>query len=344
MIVDSFPDRTITIKGEQYLYFGGTSYLGIATHPEFQSLIVNSIKKWGTFYGSSRNANVKLAVYDKVEQLFSEQIGSEASLTVSSGTLAGKLTTDYLSKAINTFFHYPKTHPAILVQHSLPLYINEKLHPKLLDEIEEEIVITTDAILSLETTPTSFDFLNQISSKKNITLIIDESHSLGIVGKYGEGIFNSIPIEKLHRKIMISSLGKALSLSGGIIVSDKQFVDDLKLSPLLVSSSGANPAYLETFIQAQELYTIQQERLKNNLAFLNSKLKLTKEFKFTDNYPVIYSINDAIFAKLLENKIIITRFTYPTYKKMMNRIVITANHTKNDLEKLVQILNTDYDQ
>jgi len=344
MTVDSFPDRTITFKGEEYLYFGGTSYLGMATLPEFQNLIIQNIKKWGTFYGSSRNANVKLSVYDKVEQLFSEQIGSEASITVSSGTLAGKLTTDYLSKTIHTFFHYPKTHPAILVQHSLPLYIDGELHSKLLDDVVEEIVITTDAILSLEVTPTSFDFLNQISSKKKITLIVDESHSLGIVGKYGEGIFNSIPIEKLHRKIMISSLGKALSLSGGIIASDKQFINDIKLSALFVSSSGANPAYLETFIQAQDLYALQQERLKNNLAFLSSKLKLTKEFKFTDNYPVIYSINDTIFAKLLENNIIITRFTYPTYKKMMNRIVITANHTKNDLEKLVQILNTDYDQ
>ncbi len=343
MIVDSFPDRTITIKGEEHLYFGGTSYLGMATLPAFQYLIFQNIKKWGTFYGSSRNANVKLAVYDKVEQLFSKQIGSEASVTVSSGTLAGKLTTDYISKTISTFFHYPKTHPAILVPQSLPLFVENKLHPKLLDDTVEEIVITVDAILSLEVIPTSFDFLNKISSKKKITLIVDESHSLGIVGTYGEGIFNFISNEKLDRKIMISSLGKALGLSGGIIASDKQFIDSLKLAPLFVSSSGANPAYLETYLQSQDLYKTQQQKLQQNLNFLKARLNLDKEFKFTDNYPVIYSNNDAIFAKLLQHKIVITRFKYPTYKNPMNRIVITANHKQKDLEKLTELLNTNYD-
>jgi 7-keto-8-aminopelargonate synthetase-like enzyme len=221
--------------------------------------------------------------------------------------------------------------------------MNGKLHPKLQDDIVEEIVITVDAILSLEVTPTSFDFLNQISSNKKITLIVDESHSLGIVGKKGEGIFNSISNEKLYRKIMISSLGKALGLSGGIIASDKQLIGALKTALIFVSSSGSNPAYLEAYLQAQDLYNIQRQKLKINLAFLNSKLNHTKEFKFTDNYPVIYSNNDAIFVRLLQNKIIITRFKYPTYKKLMNRIVITANHTKEDLEKLIKILNTNYD-
>ncbi len=334
MTVESFPDRTIAIKGEEYLYFGGTSYLGMATFPEFQKLIIQNIKKWGTFYGSSRNANVKLSVYEKAEQLFTEQIGSEASLTVSSGTLAGKLTTEYLSKTINTFFHYHKTHPAILVNHSLPLFVDGELHPKLQDDTIEEVVITVDAILSLEVTPTSFGFLDQISSKKNITLVVDESHSLGIVGENEEGIFNSISTKKIHRKIMISSLGKALSLSGGIIASDKQFIDDLKEEAVFVSSSGANPAYLETYLQAQELYNEQKQKLRSNLDFLFTELRPNKALKFDSVYPVIYSNDSTIFTTLLQHKIVITRFKYPTYKNPMNRIVITANHTKRDLKIL----------
>jgi len=344
MIVDSFPDSTINIDDEEYLYFGGTSYLGMATQPEFQSIITKNIKKWGTSYGSSRNSNVKLTVYNRVEDFFAQQIGSEASLSVSSGTLAGRLVIDFLSTQFQTFFHYPKTHPSILAKHSLPLFVNNKLHPRLLDNIVEEMVITVDAILSLEVTPTSFNFINDISSKKKITLIIDESHSLGIIGNQGEGIFNSISNNKLHRKIMIASLGKAMGLSGGIIVSDHEFISSLKKEPVFISSSGANPAYLETYIQAQHLYIAQKSKLQHNLDFLKAKLHITKEFKFTDNYPVIYCYNDAIFAKLLENKIIITRFKYPTYKNMMNRIVITANHSKKDLKKLINILNTNYDK
>lgn len=340
MIVDSFPDRIINIKGEEYLYFGGTSYLGMATLPEFQNLIFTTIKKWGTFYGSSRNANVKLSIYDRAEQFFAEQIGAEASLTVSSGTLAGKLTTEYLSKTIRTFYHYPKTHPSILVNHSLPLFVNGNLNMKLQDNIEEEIVITLDAILSLEVAPTPLNFLDKISSKKKITLIIDESHSLGIVGKNGNGIFNTISTKNLQRKIMISSLGKALGLSGGIIASDKQFIKELKNEAIFISSSGANPAYFQTYLQSQELYVRQKQKLRSNLNFLYTELEPNNTLKFNNNYPVIYSHDSTIFANLLQQHIIITNFKYPTYKNCMNRIVITANHTKKDLEKLIQVLNT----
>lgn len=340
IIVDEFPDREITVNGEKYLYFGGTSYLGMATNKEFQEIIYKSLKKWGTFYGSSRNANVKLAIYEKFEKYFSHYLGAETTLTVSSGTLAGKIVIDYLAKSKVTFFHYPKTHPAVLASNSLPLFINNKLHPKLQDAIIEEIVITVDAILSLETTPVSFDFLNEISSQKKITLVIDESHSLGIIGKLGEGIFSKIKSEKLHRKIMISSLGKALGLSGGIIASDKEFIDNIRVEPIFVSSSGANPAYLEAYLNGFHLYEKQRELLVQNLNFLAKILIPKKAFKFNEAYPVIYSTSDEVYKALLKEKMVIARFKYPTYENFMSRIVITANHTNADLKKLAGVLNS----
>ena len=72
MVIDSFPDRVITVKGEEFLYFGGTSYLGMATQNEFLKILSNNIGKWGTSYGSSRNSNVKLSIYKKFESQFSQ--------------------------------------------------------------------------------------------------------------------------------------------------------------------------------------------------------------------------------------------------------------------------------
>jgi len=339
IIVDEFPDREITLNGEKYLYFGGTSYLGMATNKEFQEIIYENLKKWGTFYGSSRNANVKLAIYDKFESYFSEYLGAETALTISSGTLAGKMVVDYLAKSKVVFYHYPKTHPAILAPNSLPLFINDKLHPKLRDAIFEDIVITTDAILPLETTSTSFDFLDKISSQKKITLVLDESHSLGVIGVLGEGIFSKIKSKKLHRKIMIASLGKALGLSGGIIAADKEFIDNIRAEPVFVSSSGANPTYLEAYMSGFQLYEKQRKLLIQNLNFLGKILVPKQAFQFNKSYPVIYSNSDDIYKALLIKKIVIARFKYPTYENYMNRIVITANHTKADLEKLASVLN-----
>ncbi|RPD96735.1 aminotransferase class I/II-fold pyridoxal phosphate-dependent enzyme [Aureibaculum marinum] len=339
MIVEKFPDRMLTLKGKDYLYFGGTGYLGLATHPEFQDFLISAFKNWGTFYGSSRNSNIKLSIYKKFESYFAAQIGAEATLTVSSGTLAGRLIIDFLAKRNPVFFHYPKTHPAILAKNSLPLFINGQLNPRLTTDTNEEIVITTDAILGLEVEPVSFSFLDLINKNKEITLVVDESHSLGVVGKNGNGIFNNIKHKKLSNKIMVSSLGKALSLSGGIIGGSQNFIKNLVDESMFVSSSAANPAYLEAYCKASKIFETQRRKLAYNLNYISDRLNNNSTIKFDKRYPVLYSEDEYIYNKLFEEGIIITSFKYPTYKNRMNRIVITANHTEDDLDKLIKILN-----
>ncbi|MFV0539913.1 MAG: aminotransferase class I/II-fold pyridoxal phosphate-dependent enzyme [Aestuariibaculum sp.] len=338
MNIETFPDRLIKYNGETYHYFGGTSYLGMATLPEFQEQIFKSIKQWGTIYGSSRNANVHLNVYEMFENAFSEFVEAEDAIAVSSGTLAGKMVVQYFAKHNCRFFHYPNSHPAVLHNESTPVFIKNTLHPDLINTKEEEIVIVLDAVLSAEVTPTSLDFLRSVSPTKRINLVVDESHSLGIVGNYGEGIFNSINADNIYRKIMVTSLGKALGISGGIIVSNADFIAQLKTEDIFVSASAANPAYLDAFLKSQHLYRQQREKLNQNLKFLFDGLELKPSFKFNPDYPVIYCNESTIYNKLLKNKIVIANFKYPNYEALMSRIVITANHTPADLDLLRRVL------
>ncbi len=338
MTVAQFPDSTIVVEGQEYLYFGGTSYLGMATNPHFQKLLYNSINIWGTAYGSSRNSNIKLGIYQKAEALLARISGAEAALTVSSGTLAGKLVIDYLSKSHEHFYHYPKTHPAILKNSSLPLFGEGKLHPRLTDDLKESVVIAADAIISLEVQPTNFDFLNAISPNKQITLLIDESHSLGIIGRNGHGVFETIHHPKIAQKIMISSLTKAYGCSGGVIAGDQQIIQTIQDDSVFISASGMNPIFLQTFFDAQDLLQNQLNKLRDNLQFLHANIDLPKLFKYDPSYPVIYCQGAGIFDFLKSKDIIITNFKYPNYDTMMNRIVITANHTQSDLEQLKSAL------
>ncbi|KJD36689.1 hypothetical protein PW52_03340 [Tamlana sedimentorum] len=339
MIVNEFPDRLINIDGKDYLYFGGTAYLGLPTHPKFLEYLAEGLQKWGSFYGSSRNSNIKLSIFNESETLFAEQIGAEAAVTTSSGTLAGKLVLQHFSKKNYVFYHYPKTHPAILHEKSVSIFQDNKLHPNLLNNTEEHVVITTDAILGLEVEATNFNFLQNISKSKKVILVVDESHSLGIMGKNGTGVFNSINNSCLHQKIMVSSLGKALGLSGGVIAADENVVEAIKNEPLFVSSSCTNSAYLYAYLKSQDIIKSQQAKLKENLCFLFEDFKPSEALKFNKNYPVIYSEEATFYQKLLNENMVITNFKYPTYKNVMSRIVITANHTKTDLLNLKQVLS-----
>lgn len=338
MVVNQFPDRTIVLDNKELLYFGGTSYLGMATNVEFQQILAKSLLKWGSAYGSSRNSNIKLSVYDEFERYFADFTTSESSLVVSSGTLAGRLVIDFLLEKGGDFYHYPKTHPAVLAENSLPLFKNGALHSNIKNGSAKKIVITTDAILGGETETTNFNFLDEIPNSTNVTLVIDESHTLGLVGKNGNGVYPLINHPVINRKIMVSSLGKALGLACGIVASDFNFINDLKQRATFVSSSGANPAYLCSFLKASSIYKKQFIKLINNLNFIERHLNKGTNYRFNSKYPVIYSEKDNISNKLLEKGIVITSFKYPTYKNIMNRIVITANHTFEDLEQLIKFL------
>ncbi|UQD57539.1 aminotransferase class I/II-fold pyridoxal phosphate-dependent enzyme [Flavobacterium sp. K5-23] len=339
MKVNQFPDRIIKVGNEDYLYFGGTAYLGLPTNKKFLKLVVKNILKWGSAYGSSRNANIKLKAYDNGEQFIAKHIKAASALTVSSGMLAGKLVLDVMKPQTDCFFHFPTIHPAVKGTDSLPFFIEDELNPRLLDSVPEKITILTDAVPSFQIKPIDFSFLNLISTTKEITLIIDESHSLGIVGVNGCGLYSTINLSNIKRKIMFASLGKAFGLSGGVIASDAEFMNQIATNDTFVSSAGMNPAFVQTMADAEDIYIRQHQKLRKKLDYINVNLVKNNKVEFNPDYPVIYPHIEGINEVFSKNKIIPTNFKYPTDTKMLNRIVITANHKEKDLDKLIHILN-----
>ncbi|MGO4819246.1 aminotransferase class I/II-fold pyridoxal phosphate-dependent enzyme [Flavobacterium sp. W22_SRS_FP1] len=339
MKVDKFPNRIIEKDKEDYLYFGGTAYLGLPANAEFQNILIKNILIWGSSYGSSRNANIKLMAYENGESFLAKSIKSEASLTVSSGMLAGKIVIATLDFQTDCFFHFPNTHTAIKTPNSLPFFIGTELNPRLLDDLKEKITILTDAVPSFQVKSIDLSFLKLIPNNKEITLVVDESHSLGIVGENGCGIYSSIDYLNIKRKIMLASLGKAFGLTGGVIASDFEFIKQIAANEVFVSSAGMNPAFAQTIPDAKQIYIGQHQKLKDNLKYLKDHLTESKAFSFNKNYPIIYPENENSAETFAAHKIIITNFKYPTATKDLNRIVITANHRKEDLDKIIHILN-----
>ncbi|WP_428231760.1 aminotransferase class I/II-fold pyridoxal phosphate-dependent enzyme [Flavobacterium sp.] len=337
MNINQFPDRSIEIDQKHYLYFGGTAYLGLPTNIDFQELVIKNIRNWGTAYGSSRSANIKLTAYENGEAFLANHIKAESAVTVSSGMLAGKLVLDILNKSTDGFFHFSDIHPAIKTN-SLPVFINDKVNPRLLNSRSERITILADGVPSFQTRAIDLSILTTIPNHKEITLLIDESHSFGILGKNGCGIYSEIDLP-IKRKIMVSSLGKAFGLNGGVIASDASFINQIKEQDIFVSAAGMNPAFVQTLADASSLYKIQHQKLLENLHYIDQNLIKKNTIKFDKTYPLIYLEDDNLIEILKENKIIIANFKYQKNANNLNRIVITANHLHQDLDKLVNILN-----
>ncbi|MGV3588073.1 MAG: hypothetical protein ACO1OF_13795 [Adhaeribacter sp.] len=106
------PGRTLTANGREYLYFSGTSYLGMSRNQKFQALLQEGFRQYGLNYSSSRLSNVQLAVFAETENYLATYTGAEAALTISSGLLAGQLVVQALAGS-GTFIYAPRTHPAL---------------------------------------------------------------------------------------------------------------------------------------------------------------------------------------------------------------------------------------
>ena len=331
--------RSIAVNAENYLYFGGTAYLGLQTNSDFQEIVIRNIRKWGTSHGSSPLANIALAAFESCELYMAAFTHAQAAAVVSSGMIAGKIVIDLLAKNNSAFFHFDGNHEAIQYPDSQPFWVNGQLHENLLDANVENIVLLSDGVLTGKVHPFDEQLIDRISATKKITLVLDESHTLGILSKDGCGLYGTMTHPRIDRKISIASLGKAMGVSGGAIVSDQLFVDQVKQNEIYGSSAPMNPAFAAAIVDGAAIRSTQFNRLQQNLRYFCEILKRSNKIVFDPNYPLVYPSIDNIYQNLLSKKIVITNFQYPNSSEILNRIVITANHTKDDLQKLANILN-----
>jgi len=333
MKVCEFPGRTVFLNGKTQLYFGGTSYLGMATLPEFQGLYATNLKKWGTVYGSSRNANVKPDVYERAELKLAEWIGAEAAVTVSSGTLAGLMALQSFATT-HDFYHLPDTHPAILHPVSKAIdwsgvnFINSKT--------DKPTLLVGDSFPGMRVKPLDWNIKNAERS----TLLVDDSHGLGFTETNGSGVSRSIDQSLFEDVLVVASMGKALGINGGVIAGSRARIEKIKRSASFAGASGMNPAALAAFLQADKLYADQRQKLRENISYFDRKANLPiTHFIFDRNYPVVYSQHTDIAAFLQSRNIVIAHFDYPNPGQTLNRIVLTAAHNSEDLDTLAVALH-----
>lgn len=329
LYVSEFPARVVRHGNAEYLYFGGTDYLGLSTHPDFIKLLCKNIQKWGVNYGSSRLSNVRLSVYEEAEAAFAEWLGCEAALTVSSGTLAARLALESL-EANTPFYHLTDTHPTAIHPKS-KIWDNSK-DPK------EKVVLSADTFPTMAVKATPFNKV-LAHSTQNLYLVADDSHGIGISGDTGKGLCPALKNLPITEGVLVASLAKAMCLPGGLIAGSKKRIGKIKTLTGFITASGMPPAYLQSFLEASSLYQQQYERLQNNLKIFSNLIKNDiGDFIFSPDYPVLYSTHLHLGNFLKENHLLITNFDYPKPGNTLNRIVLSAYHHTADLQRLAVAL------
>ncbi|WP_422079538.1 pyridoxal phosphate-dependent aminotransferase family protein [Ulvibacterium sp.] len=343
--IDTFPGREITIKGKDYLYFGGTSYLGLQTDGEFQATLIGNIKKYGTNYGASRNSNVRFSIYKETEQHLADLVGSDTCVTLSSGYLAGQFVAQYFDTAKYKLFYAPNTHSALhlatnikqaVTFASLNIAVREHLHGK----SKSIPVVLLDSIDFSGAHYPDFEGLKQLPLDK-VILIADDSHAIGVIGSSGGGVFGILKSLNPKELIVSTSLGKGFGIQAGAIFGTQDRIGQLLRTPFFGGASPAAPAYLATLLESKELYSGKRKQLVKNIACFLDNVKQRKRFNFMEGHPAFSYSDVRLTNYLFEHGIIITDFSYPNeHAGLKSRIVLSAHHTKKDILDLAELINT----
>jgi len=341
--IDDYPGREITVQGQKYLYFGGTSYLGLQTDAEFQNIFIKNIRKFGTNYGASRKSNVRLTVYGKAETLLARIVGCEAALTLSSGYLAGQFIAQNFNKPQYKLFYAPNTHSALYNNYNKPFATFGELNHSIRDHIAQNKKMTP--VLFLDSI--DFDGCNYPDFKglidlplDKVILIADDSHGIGIIGKNSEGVFGTLQKFKVKELIVCCSLGKSYGIQAGAILGNTKRITQLSETAFFGGASPASPPSIATFIDAQPIYRSKRIQLQSNIGYFEKMVQHITFFKNTKGHPA-YTFQDTGLSDFLENKgFILTNFNYPEESaSLMSRIVLSGHHTEDDIKLFSLAIN-----
>ena len=330
----------INRKDQAFLYFGGTAYLGMPQNVLFRDYYIEGLKLYGVNNGTSRNNNVQLGIYDEAEQVAANRFGAAASLITSSGYLAAQLAVRHFADW-GHMIYAPATHPALWL-HGNPQvsgsfgYWSRHVVEVINQSHTDRFVLISNSMNNLFPEVYDFNFLSTIKPGKEILLLVDDSHGLGVLNE-GRGSFCTLP-QLPHVKVLVmASMAKALGVDAGIILGDLPLVAMLKQSNVFLGASPPAAAGLYAFIKSEMLYTMELQRLKELCCYFSAGLGAQKSaFAAMEGFPVYLSEDQNLGQTLKNQQVLISSFAYPDqHGETLNRIVLSSWHREKHLDLLL---------
>lgn len=348
--IQKIPSRTVQTEKGEYLWFGGTSYLGMPYNTHFQDLVKFGLENYGANWGSSRNNPLRLSIYEKVETFLASFAKAPSALTVSSGMLAGQMVLKYLeSKFPNAPIIYsPRVHPALWGKNFVPnsksfIEFIEKINSQIIDYQSDTITIVTDSVSSPHFENYDFDWVENLPKTNHINLVIDDSHSLGVMNKNGEGLYPTIKHNDNVNLVVVASLNKALGVPAGVIFGKKELTNEISQTAFFSGCSPMSPAFAYACANAQEIYKNALFELKNNIKYFKSSLEKSIEVGNLEGHPAFCFEKEGLHEYLISKNILVPSFGYPSpTDKPITRLIISSLHTKPDIDLLTNCIKEFY--
>jgi 8-amino-7-oxononanoate synthase len=287
--IESDQDTVVTIHGKKVLMFGSNSYLGLTNHPKIKEAAKKAIDKYGTGCAGSRFLNGTLDIHIELENRLAELVGKDGALCYSTGfqvnlgvvsVLTGRndyLVLDELDHASIIEGSRLSFSKVLKFKHNDMKSLEQKLKHCTHDSIK---LIVVDGIFSMEGDIIKLPELVKLAEKYNATVMVDDAHSLGVLGNNGSGTASHFGLTDKTDLIM-GTFSKSLASLGGFIASDKDTINYIKHnSRSLIFSASMTPASAASVLAAIDIMVSEPQRIQNLWDVTNYALNGFKSLGF----------------------------------------------------------------
>ena len=350
--IESEQDTVVIINGKKVLMFGSNSYLGLTNHPKVKAAAKAAIDKYGTGCAGSRFLNGTLDIYIELENKLARLVNKDAALCYSTGfqvnlgvvsLLAGRhdyLLLDELDHASIIEGSRLSFSKVLKFAHNDMEALRNKLKLCHKDRIK---LIVVDGVFSMEGDIINLPEVVKLAEHYGASIMVDDAHSLGVLGKKGSGTASHFGLTDKVDLIM-GTFSKSFASLGGFIASDKEVINYIKHnSRSLIFSASMTPASAAAVLASIEIMENEPERIKHLWDMTALALNGFKSAGFDtgkSETPIIpLFIRDDIKAlqltqNLLEDGIFVNPVVSPGVPKedSLIRYSLMATHTKEQVE------------
>ncbi len=355
-LIESPQKAEITVKGQPVLNFCANNYLGLSDHPRLIEGAKRMMDRRGFGMSSVRFICGTQDIHKELEQAISDYFHTEdtilyaACFDANGGVFEPLFTEEdaIISDALN---HASIIDGVRLCKAKRYRYANADMDDleRCLQEAQAQRfrIICTDGVFSMDGNVAPMDKICDLAERYDALVMVDESHSAGVVGATGHGVsefFNTYDRVDIYTGTLGKSFGGAL---GGFTTGRKEIIELLRQRsrPYLFSNSLAPciiGASLEVFKMLKESNEIHDRLVENVNYFRDKMMAAGFDIKPTQSAICAVMLYDAKLsqvyaAKMQEEGIYVTGFYYPVVPKGQARIrvQISAGHTREQLDKCV---------
>ena len=355
-LIESSQSAAISVGGKEVLNFCANNYLGLANDPRLIRASSEMMKERGFGMASVRFICGTQDIHKQLEAAISDYFKTEdpilyaACFDANGGVFEPLLTEEdaIISDALN---HASIIDGVRLCKAKRYRYANADMADleRCLQEAQAQRfrIIVTDGVFSMDGNVAPVDKICDLAEKYDALVMVDESHSAGVVGATGHGV-SELTNSYGRVDIYTGTLGKAFGgAMGGFTTGRKEIIDLLRQRsrPYLFSNSlapciiGASPEVFRILKESNELH----DRLVENVNNLRDRqMAAGFDIKPTQSAICAVMLYDArlsqVFAARMQDEgIYVTGFYYPVVPKDQARIrvQISAAHTREQLDKCI---------